>query len=362
MHEINWAACHRVADNPVARAFLTQLAAERKRPNTLLNYGYDLNDFLEACEAMSFLDILEADEQQIARYVDWLYDRKAKRGSGHKRDRDAIVYLTGAHLAPATIRRRVNTVRQFYAWCIRMRHRRDQINPVRRGERGKCTGLVNASQMVPWIPDDCQWATILAYVLDHFSLRDQLIVLLAYDGALRREEIILLRYDQIDWRYHQIAIPHALTKTGLPGTVVLSHTTYTRLKAYCAGDRASLLAHHGADPAGPILLSESARNPGQPLTKWTVKDVFDRLRAAVGIPQLTPHKMRHLLLTHLHRSGEMDLLDIARYGRHKSLASTQVYVHTDTSDLTRKLTKVHAQREAIIRRLHNGEGARHGEP
>jgi len=93
-----------------------------------------------------------------------------------------------------------------------------------------------------------------------------------------------------------------------------------------------------------------------------VKDVFDRLRVAVSIPQLTPHKMRHLMLTHLHRSGEMDLLDIARYGRHKSLASTQVYVHTDTSDLARKLNKVHAQRAAIITRLHNDEGDGHGGP
>lgn len=351
MHEINWAACQRVAENAVARSFLEQLAAERKAPNTLLNYGYDLNDFLEACADWSYPDALEADEQQIARYVDWLHNRQTKRGSGHHRDRHSLVSVTGAHLAPATMRRRLNTVRQFYDWCIRVGHRRDPSNPVRRGEQGKHRGLVAAGQAIPWIPDDYQWAAILEYVLGTFSLRDQLIVLLAYDGALRREEIILLRHDQIDWRYHQITIPHVLTKTRMPGVMVLSHTTYTRLKAYCASDRAALVAHYGADPAGPILLSEFIRNPGQPLTKWTVKDVFDRLRAALGLPHLTPHTMRHLMLTHLHRSGDLDLLDIARYGRHKSLASTQLYVHTDTSDLARKLNKVYAQREAIIRRL-----------
>lgn len=355
MHEINWAACQRVAGNAVARAFLTQLAAERKRPNTILNYGYDLNDFLEACETTPFPEVLEADEQDIASYVDWLYDRTAKRGSGHKRDRGATVYLTDAHLAPATIRRRLNTVRLFYAWCIRTGQRHDQINPVRRGERGKQTGLIAASQTVPWIPDDHQWATILDYVLTTFSLRDQLIVLLAYDGALRREEITLLRHDHIDWRYHHIKIPHASTKTGMPGIVVLSQTTYVRLKAYCEGDRAVLLAQYGAASDGPILLSESARNPGQPLTKWTVKDTFDRLRTALALPHLTPHTMRHLLLTHLHRSGEMDLLDIARYGRHKNLATTQLYVHTDVSDLARKLNRVYAKREAMLHRLRQEE-------
>lgn len=353
MHKINWAACPRVADDPITRAFLEQLAAERRRPNTLLNYGYDLNDFLEACEELPLPDTLEANMQQLARYVDWLHERKAKRGSGHKRDRDNIVYLTGSHLASATIRRRLNTVRQFYDWCIRMGYRRDSINPVRSGERGKRKGLIDAPQTVPWIPDDYQWAKILVHIFDNFSLRDQLIVLLAYDGALRREEIILLRYDQINWRYHQITIPHTLTKTSLPGTVVLSQTTYARLKEYCENDRAFLVAQYGADTNGPILLSESVRNPGCTLTKWTVKDTFDRLRTALDIPQLTPHKMRHLMLTHLHRSGEMDLFDIARYARHKSLASTQLYVHTDVSDLARKLNKVYSQRDAIIRHTHD---------
>lgn len=135
-----------------------------------------------------------------------------------------------------------------------------------------------------------------AHVLTHCSLRDQVIVLLAHDGALRREELVQLRFDDIDWRTHTITIRAETTKNHMPGTIVLSHPTFSRLKAYIEEDRAALIRCYSADWNGPIFLSDSQRNPGQPLSKWTVKDIFDRIREALHLPQLTPHKMRHLML------------------------------------------------------------------
>ena len=145
-------------------------------------------------------------------------------------------------------------------------------------------------------------------------------MLLAHDGALRREEIVLLRVDDIDWQMHTIAIRAEITKNKMPGTIVLSHPTWIRLKEYIEEDRAALVASYGAEVAGRVFLSDSHRNPGQPLSKWTVKDIFDRISDALQIPQLTPHKMRHLMLTELKKSG-MDLLDGSRYARHRKIAS-----------------------------------------
>lgn len=69
-----------------------------------------------------FSTLLEADESQIARYVDGLWSRPARRGSGHKSAKEKMTYLTGSHLALNTIRRRVSTIRVFYDWCIRVRN------------------------------------------------------------------------------------------------------------------------------------------------------------------------------------------------------------------------------------------------
>ncbi len=344
---MNWNCCPLVAQNPVTRAFIEQLAKERKSLSTIENYSRDLNDFLSAFPDTFFSELLEADESTIADYVDWLWKREAKRGDGHTSDRSKITYLTGSHLAPATIRRRVGTVRSFYRWCIRLRHRQDTLNPVRAGIHGRERGLVPVPTSVPWIPDERQWKAILTHVLTNCSTRDQAIVLLAHDGALRREEIVLLRVDDIDWRSHTIAIRPEITKNKLPGTIVLSHPTWSRLKEYVEGERAALIKCYGGASAGRIFLSDSQRNPGQPISKWTVKDLFDRIRNALHLPQLTPHKMRHLMLTELKRSG-MELLEVSRYARHRKLSSTEIYLHTDLSDLARQINKAHHRLEALV--------------
>ena len=197
----------------------------------------------------------------------------------------------------------------------------------------------------------------MKFVLTKLSVRDQAIVLLAHDGALRREEIVLLREDDIDWQMHTITIRAEITKNKMPGLIVLSHPTWTRLKEYIEEDRAALVTYYGAEANGCIFLSDSHRNPGQPLSKWTVKDIFDRISNALHIPQLTPHKMRHLMLTELKRSG-MELLDVSRYARHRRMSSTEIYLHTDLSDLARQVNKAHDHLTMLIKQV---EGEAHDE-
>jgi integrase/recombinase XerD len=350
LQDIHWNCCPLVAQNLITRAFIEQMAKERKSKSTIENYSRDLNDFLTAFADTPFADLLEADEGQIAHYVDWLWQRDAHRASGQVVDKRQITYITGSKLAPATIRRRISTLRSFYSWSIRLRHRRDPINPVREGIRGQARGLVPVPTSVPWIPDERQWKAILTHVLSKLSVRDQTIVLLAHDGALRREEIVHLRVDDIDWHTHTITIRAEITKNRISGTIVLSHPTWTRLKEYIEEDRATLIKSYGADWNGPIFLSDSHRNPGLPITKWTVKDIFDRIRDELHLPQLTPHKMRHLMLTELKKSG-LDLLDVSRYGRHRRVASTEIYLHTDLSDLARSVNKAHNRLEQLIQQV-----------
>jgi integrase/recombinase XerD len=167
---------------------------------------------------------------------------------------------------------------------------------------------------------------------------------------LRREEIVLLRVDDIDSRTHTIAIRAEITKNHMPGIIALSHPTWTRLKAYLEEDRAALVKYSGTEANGPIFLSDSHRNPGQPLTKWTVKDIFERISDALHMPQLTPHKMRHLMLTELKKGG-MELLDVSRYARHRRVSSTEIYLHTDLSDLARQVNKAHDHLTLLIQQV-----------
>jgi integrase/recombinase XerD len=342
MQTVRWELYPLVSENPVTRAFIEELAQVRKSPSTVDNYSRDLEDFLQANTSIPFSTLLEADESRIARYVDGLWSRPARRGSGHKLAKEKMIYRTGSHLALNTIRRRVSTIRVFYDWCIRVRKRHDQLNPVPRGVRGKQRGLISSAPSAPWIPSERQFADLLLYVFATMSLRNQALILILYDGALRREEVTFLRKDHIDEQSHTIKIPHELTKNKMPGQIVLSNTTWKILRDYLLEDRARLVAAYGAEEAGPLFLSESNQNAGQPISKWSVTKLFDEIRDALGLPQLTPHKLRHLMLTHLMDNG-LDLYEVSRYGRHRSLASTEIYLHLADSKLARQVNKIHEQ-------------------
>ena len=67
--------------------------------------------------------------------------------------------------------------------------------------------------------------------------------------------------------------------------------------------------------------------------------------------------MRHLMLTELKKGG-MDLLDVSRYGRHRRIASTEVYLHTDISDLARQVNKAHTHLETLMKKM---EGDTHAD-
>src|SRR5258708_12189269 len=114
MQTINWACCPLVQENPLMRAFIEQLARERKSPSTIENYSRDLNDFLSAFPDVPFPDLLEADETQIAHYVDWLWARDAQRASGYKSHRANITYLARSNTPPPTIRHRLSPPRTLY--------------------------------------------------------------------------------------------------------------------------------------------------------------------------------------------------------------------------------------------------------
>ena len=54
---------------------------------------------------------------------------------------------------------------------------------------------------------------------------------------------------------------------------------------------------------GPLFLSESRRNYGQPVTLWTWSKVIRRIAVSAGVPRFSTHTTRHLCLTDLARMG-----------------------------------------------------------
>jgi integrase len=188
---------------------------------------------------------------------------------------------------------------------------------------------------LPWIPNDQQWRDVLG-VFRGEPVRNRVMLALAYDAALRREELCALRTDDIDPGHRMLRIRAETTKTQRGRAVPYSAATGALLAEYLA-HRATL-----SSARGPLFLSESRRNPGQPLTLWTWSKVVRRVALAADVPQFATHTLRHLCLTDLARMG-WELHAIATFAGHRSTDSTMAYIHLSGRDLAAKLNAGMAQ-------------------
>lgn len=141
-----------------------------------------------------------------------------------------------------------------------------------------------------WIPNEQEWLAILAVAAAE-PARNRVMLALAYDAALRREELCSLRTDDLDPAHRTLRVRAETTKNRLERVVPYSTATGVLLSGYLA-HRATI-----SRARGPLFLSESRRNHAEPLSLWTWSKVVRRIAIAAGVPRFSTHTTRHLCLT-----------------------------------------------------------------
>ena len=354
--EIRWEYYPRTAACPATRSFVERLVLKGKRPKTVDAYARAIEDLLTYFAHGDASRILEADEADLDRYIAHLKQRgPKKRGQGGINDESNIRYLTGRKLSDNTIVQRIVVCRLFYDFLIRQHLRSDPINPIERGSSGRdgqrpARGPFKKRETMPWLPSDEVWEQFLIHVLQNENAQTQAMILLAYDGALRREELISLRVDDIDWARGIITIRSETTKSGRTRYVPVSAGVLHLVRRYIEGDRRALIAAYDDDDAGQIFLSESTRNPGCPLAVGAFDEIMQRVREKVGLRAMTPHTLRHQRCTMLKRAG-VDLDDIALVAGHKSTKTTRLYIHLAPTDLSKRIRMKVEPFDAPVRAL-----------
>lgn len=328
MATVNWQHYPRVAAHSAARAFIEALVKRQKAPKTIDAYARNLDDLLRTWPDAPER-IVEADAANIDTYLESLATR------AHLHSDDEGGPASHRYLSDATIQQRLVTTRLFFDFCLQRHLRQDPVNPVARGSYPR-RGLFPQRKRLPWLPTDAEWEGLLADLFAHEPLRNQALVLLAYDAALRRQELLGLRLDDVDWSAGLVGVRAECAKGGRARRVPISAATERLLSHYVQTVRAHLLAGFGGETTGPLFLSESPRNPGVPLRPGAFNDIIVRLRVRLDLPQLHPHTFRHLRCTVLKRCG-LDLDDIALFAGHASTSSTQLYVHLAPAELSRRI-------------------------
>jgi integrase/recombinase XerD len=304
-------------------------------PNTIEAYGRGLEDFLGWCKRTKVKVVL-ASRADVAAYVGDLRKRPGPRG------KNVVALESGSGLSNATMQQRLTAVRLFFDFLIEEGRR--ETNPVGRGRYtagkgfgggGRERGLLPRRKRLPWIPSEEEWLRLLAQARQD-SVRNRCMLALAYDAALRREELCRLDSSDLEPAHRLLRVRAETSKSRQDRVVPYSETTGVLLSAYLAHRRDL------SRKRGPLFLSESHRNHAEPLSLWTWSKVVRRIADAADLPRFSTHTLRHLCLTDLARAG-WDLHEIARFAGHRNVSVTHQYVHLSGRDLAKKLASGMAQ-------------------
>ena len=321
---IEWRRFPVAASKPDARAWLELVELRGRDPKTVEAYGRAINEFLVWLDGRPHRGLGDAD---LYLFI------------SHLRSRGKLRQLSsGAALKSSTLQQKLTALRLFYDDLIR----RGIVegHPLPRGTwsdnpRDRRRGPLAREYALPWIPNDSQWSQFLQ-VARHEPVRTRLMILLAYEGALRRETLVGLQVGDVDLPNRLVVLRPEIVKDRHANVVTFSRTTAKLYAQYLAEWK--MIATRSRKKNFFLFRSLSDRNYGAGLSVWTWNKVVTALAARAELPRFTPHTFRHLRLTHMARAG-FELLEIAKYAGHRSLETTMQYIHLSGRDLDVKVAR-----------------------
>ncbi len=145
--------------------------------------------------------------------------------------------------------------------------------------------------------------------------RHKLIICLLYYAGLRLNEVLNLKWSDID--FDRVTI-HIKQGKGSKDRIVFLHE---KLK--------EALLSIGINKQGLILISER----GNPYDERTVQKIIQNACVKAEIKtRATPHTLRHSFATHLLEAG-VDIRYIQELLGHKDLKTTQIYTHVANKEI-----------------------------
>lgn len=271
------------------------LRARGSAERTRRAYGVDLGGFAEWATAQG-LGPADIRHRDVRRY-----------GAG----------LSTAGAAPATVARKLASLRGFYGFLVRTE--RAGQNPA------ELVSSPKRSEKLPKVLSTEQMRALLERIPARapLELRDRAMLELAYSCGLRCEEIVNLDLGALDFETEQLRV---LGKGSKERILPVGEPAQRALRRYLGRGRRALAGDPGEQA---LFLSKSGR-------RLSNSDVTRRLglwtREAALAAGVSPHALRHSFATHLLEGGA-DLRTIQELLGHASISTTQVYTRVDAARL-----------------------------
>jgi integrase/recombinase XerD len=287
-----------------------ELVAARLRPNSVLAIAFDLKVFF----AVVGKDPLSVERRDVIEFV--RAQRTPRDGSNVVRFPDG-----SGGLALSTVRRRLTSVSGFYSHLVALGE--TAANPVQRGmavrspvtRDKRIVPLVRPVRQLPRVLEVAQVNALLAALR---TKRDRAIVEAMLLAGLRRCEALGLHFEDVRWNERRLFIADG--KGGHQRVVPITERFFTTLRTYLDTERPA----DATDTKVFVVLK--GPNRGQPLTPKGLEEIMTAARLRGGLDHGTCHELRHTCFTRLREAG-MALEAIQAQAGHRSISSTQIYLH-----------------------------------
>lgn len=210
-----------------------------------------------------------------------------------------------------TVRKQVYTIiKDFYAFTDNKNNPADTIKILPDKEK-KLFNVPNQLKIESLINNISEKDDIL-------SIRNRLIIELAYGSGIRRNELVRLNIPDINFEEKTVTVTGKGDKERI---VPLTKSAINELKQYLIKRSCW---------KGPLLISFRGK-------RLTCESVNYIIKKCSGI---NPHKLRHACATHMLKNG-CNIRTIQELLGHKSLSSTQIYTKVVKEDLREIINKSH---------------------
>jgi integrase/recombinase XerD len=177
----------------------------------------------------------------------------------------------------------------------------------------------------PWSREDVR--TLLEAAVDGpLGARDRAMLETLYGAGLRVTELVCLRLEQVNLDGGYVI---AFGKGSKERAVPIGGRARDALRAYLAEDRGALLR----DRASPHVF---VTRRGRRMTRQGFWKMLRSRARSLGLPAVSPHRLRHSFATHLLEGGA-DLRAVQAMLGHVDVGTTQIY----TEVARKRLREVH---------------------
>jgi site-specific recombinase XerD len=265
----------------------------------------------------------------------WVRFRLADKGPDELTAKDVLEYVDylrrERHNGASAVNRQVTILRSLYRALVAMGHLEPDRNPMAHFPRIKA-----APVKLPTFLSEEEVKNLLAQPRTGtvLGLRDRALLVLLYGTGIRASEAATLTERDVDIKENTVRV---IGKGGHERVLPLNTEVALALQQYRT-------ARGAATPAASFFRSRR----GTDLSRYAI---YERVRAHAKHARInrrvSPHRLRHTFATHLVKNG-VQLVTIRDLLGHRSVSSTQIYLHTTADDL-RQAAKRHPVEKLVAR-------------